>query len=158
MIRPATSADVPTILSLIRELAVYEHLEHACVATEEMLTESLFGPEPAAEAAMIEWEGKAVGYALWFKTFSTFVGRPGIYLEDIYVQPAFRGRGLGKSVFSHLVKMAGERKYGRIEWSVLKWNTPSIEFYRSLGAVGLDEWGMMRLDAAAIAALAARGG
>ena len=158
MIRPANPSDVSTILAFINELAEYAHLEHACAATEELLRENLFGAEPAAEAAMLEWEGKAVGYAIWFKTFSSFLARPGVYLEDIYVQPAFRGRGLGKSVFAHLVKIAAARGYGRIEWSVLKWNTPSIEFYQSLGAAALDGWEVMRLDAFAIAALAKRWG
>lgn len=156
MIRPATSDDVPVILALIRELAAYEHLEHACIATEELLRTNLFGPNPAAEVAMIECESQSVGYAIWFKTFSTFLARPGLYLEDIYVQPAYRGRGLGKSVFAHLVKIATQRGYGRIEWSVLKWNTPALEFYRSLGAQPLADWHMMRLDDTAIAALAQR--
>ena len=155
MIRSATPADVPAILALIRELAEYEHLSHACVATVELLTRHLFGADRAAEALVAEEAGQVVGYALHFQTFSTFLGRPGIYLEDLYVQPAHRGRGIGKAMLRHLAQLAVERGYGRVEWSVLDWNAPSIAFYKSLGAVPLDEWTMYRLTGDALQAFAA---
>jgi GNAT superfamily N-acetyltransferase len=157
MIRSATAQDVPIILSLIRELAAYEHLESACVATEDLLREHLFGPAPAASALILLTDTAPhtpVGYALYFTTFSTFLARPGIFLEDIYVQPAHRNCGLGKSVFRHLAQLCREKNYGRLEWSVLDWNAPSIAFYKSLGAVPLDEWQMMRLTGPALHAVA----
>lgn len=150
MIRPTTPSDVPVILALIRELAAYENLTHACVATESLLREHLFGSDRVAEALVAETDGTVVGYAIFFKTFSTFLARPGIYLEDIYVQPAHRGQGFGKALLRHLAQLAISRGYGRIEWSVLDWNTPSIEFYKSLGALPLDEWTMFRLTGAAL--------
>ena len=145
MIRAATEQDVPAILAMIRELAEYEKLTHACVATEALLRENLFGPKRAAEVLIAEADGQTVGYALWFKTFSTFLARPGIYLEDLYVKPAFRQRGLGKALLRELAKIAIARHYGRIEWSVLDWNAPAIAFYKSLGAAPLEDWTMMRL-------------
>jgi len=154
MIRPATPADVPAILALIRELAAYEKLSRACIATEELLGTHLFGPERAAEALVAEEDGGVVGYAVFFKTFSTFLGRPGIYLEDIYVQPGRRRKGIGKALLREVARMAAVRGYGRVEWSVLDWNVPSIEFYKALGAVGLEEWTMMRLTGAALAKFA----
>ena len=159
MIRAATEQDVPAIHAMIRELAEYEHLTHACVATEELLRQNLFGAgesERAAETLVAEVDGQVVGYALWFKTFSTFLARPGIFLEDLYVKPAFRKRGLGKTMLRELGEIAIARNYGRIEWSVLDWNAPSIAFYKSLGAVPLDDWTMMRLSGEALARLGTR--
>jgi GNAT superfamily N-acetyltransferase len=155
MIRPATESDVPAILSLIRELADYEKLSADCVATEAGLREHLFGQNRAAEATVAEVDGHVVGYAIWFRTFSTFLAKPGIYLEDLYVQPAHRGKGLGKSFLKYLANIAVERNYGRIEWSVLKWNAPSIAFYKSLGAEPLAEWDFMRLTGNALKSFAA---
>ena len=149
-IRTAIETDVPVILALIRELAAYEKLSQACVATEGLLREHLLGAERAAEALVAEEGGGVVGYAVFFKTFSTFLGRPGIYLEDIYVQPGRRRKGIGKALLREVARMAAVRGYGRVEWSVLDWNVPSIEFYKSLGAVGLEEWTMMRLTGAAL--------
>src|SRR5262249_34984941 len=151
MIRPATPADVPTILALIRELADYEKLLHACVATEAKLHASLFGTDRAAEALVAEIDDapsqttgpatkRIVGYAIYFKNFSTFLAQPGIYLEDLYVQPPHRGKGLGKALLRRLAQIAVERNYGRVEWCVLDWNAPSIAFYKSLGAEPMDEW------------------
>ena len=151
MIRAATEADVTAILAMIRELAEYEHLEHACVASEELLRANLFGRERAAEALVAEVEARVVAYAIWFKTFSTFLARPGIYLEDLYVRPAFRRQGLGKGLLRELALIAVGRGYGRVEGSVLKWNAPAIEFYRALGAVPLEDWTMMRLTGEALA-------
>jgi GNAT superfamily N-acetyltransferase len=145
MIRSITPADVTAILAMIRELAAYEHLTHACIATEELLRQHLFGPERAAEALVAEEGGVVVGYVIFFKTFSTFLGKPGIFLEDIYVQPAQRRKGIGKALLREVAQLAARRGYGRVEWSVLDWNVPSIEFYKALGAVALDEWTMMRL-------------
>ena len=156
MIRPATPADVPAILALIRELAAYEKLSHACVATEGLLREHLFGPERAAEALVAEEDAGVVGYAIFFKTFSTFLGRAGMYLEDIYVRPAQRRKGIGKALLREIAQLAVARGYGRVEWSVLDWNVPSIEFYKSLGAVGLEEWTMMRLTGAALGEFAGK--
>jgi len=154
MIRPATPSDVPAIRGLICELAAYEKLSHACIATDELLTQHLFGPDGAAEALVAQEAGTVVGYAIFFKTFSTFLARPGIYLEDIYVQPAHRGRGHGKAMLRHLAQLALTRGYGRVEWSVLDWNTPSIGFYKSLGAVPMDEWTIFRLTGDALQAFA----
>jgi len=150
VLRAANRSDVPAILALIRELAAYEHLTDACVATEELLAKNLFGEGRAAEALVAEEEGLVVGYAIYFKTFSTFLARPGIYLEDIYVQPNHRGRGIGKGMLREIARVAVDRGYGRVEWSVLDWNTPSIEFYKSLGAVPMEEWTMYRLSGDAL--------
>ena len=128
-------------------------------STEDLLRQNLFGTggaDRAAEVLVAEIDGQVVGYALWFKTFSTFLARPGIFLEDLYVKPAFRKRGLGKAMLLELVRIAAERRYGRIEWSVLDWNAPSIAFYKSLGAVPLDDWTMMRLNGEALARLGTR--
>jgi GNAT superfamily N-acetyltransferase len=156
MIRPTTQADVPAILGLLRELAAYEKLSHACVATEDDFLTHLFGPNPAAEALVADLDGAIVGYALWFRSFSTFLAKPGIYLEDVYVQSAHRGKGIGKSFLRHLAQLAIDRNYGRIEWSVLDWNAPSIAFYRSLGAEPLAEWTMFRLTGDALRTFADR--
>jgi GNAT superfamily N-acetyltransferase len=154
LIRPATPADVPAILGLIRELADYEKLLEHAKATPADLDVALFGDRPAAEALVAVVDGQTVGFALYFTTFSTFVGRPGIYLEDIYVQPAFRGQGLGKQFFRCIAQLAVERGCGRIEWSVLNWNTPAWKFYESLGATPLDDWTIHRLAGDAIRTLA----
>ncbi len=155
MIRPATPADVPTIVALIRALAEYEKLSFEVVLDEAKLNEHLFGPRPYAEALMAEADGKSVGFALFFHNYSTFEGKPGIYLEDLYVMPEFRGRGLGKALLVALAKLAVERDCGRVEWSVLDWNEPSIRFYESLGAVAKKEWIIYRTTGASLAKLAA---
>jgi GNAT superfamily N-acetyltransferase len=154
-IREAVEADIPLILSLIRALAVYERLEHKVVATEDVLRDSLFGARPYAETIIGEEDGVPVGFALFFHNFSTFIGRPGIYLEDLFVKPEFRGRGYGKALLARLGAIAKERNCGRVEWSVLDWNEPSINFYKSLGAVPLDDWTMFRVTGDALDALAA---
>lgn len=161
-VRPATSADVPFVVELIRELAEYEKLAHACRADVEQLGAHLFPPgpgaRPAAECVIGELEGRAEGFALFFTTFSTFVCRPSIYLEDLYVRPGARGSGLGKALLASLARVAAERGCGRLEWSVLDWNEPAIGFYRSLGAVAMDEWTVFRLTGDALESLARTGG
>jgi GNAT superfamily N-acetyltransferase len=154
VIREATEGDIPALLNLIHELAEYEKLTHIVVATEEMYKEALFGKLPVAEALMAFVDGEAVGYAIFFHNFSTFLGRAGIYLEDVYVRPQTRGKGVGKKLFATVARIAKERNCGRYEWCVLKWNTPSIEFYDALGAESLDGWLMMRLDGDALAKVA----
>jgi GNAT superfamily N-acetyltransferase len=149
-VRPATARDVPTIFGFIRELADYEKLSHAVVATEPLLRQHLFGPNPAAEVLIGLLDGVPVGFALFFRSFSTFVGRPGIYLEDIYVQPHCRGAGVGTALLKAVARLAAERNCGRLEWSVLDWNTPSINFYKKLGAVPMDEWTMFRVSGEAL--------
>jgi GNAT superfamily N-acetyltransferase len=153
-IRRAAATDVPVILAFIRELAVYEHLEHEVVATEAQVHAALFGPRPYAEVALACRDGQSVGFALYFHNFSTFVGKPGIYLEDLYVRPAARGLGAGKLLFAYLAKTALERGCARLDWAVLDWNEPSIGFYRSLGAIDQSEWTTYRLDGAALTRLA----
>lgn len=154
-LRPAQRADIPQILAFIGELAVYEKLAHEAVATEARLEEHLFGTRPAAEVVMAEVDGEPAGFALFFINFSTFLGRPGLYLEDLFVRPAFRGLGVGKQLMVHLANVAIERNYGRFEWSVLDWNEPAIRFYRSLGAVAQDEWTVQRVTGEALRRLAA---
>ena len=154
IIRTATESDLPLILTFIRALAVYERLEDRVVATEEVLRESLFGARPYAETLIAEDDGKPVGFAIVFHNFSTFIGRPGIYLEDLFVNPEARGRGYGKALLARLAAIAKERHCGRLEWSVLDWNEPSINFYKSLGAVPLDDWTMFRVTGGALDALA----
>jgi GNAT superfamily N-acetyltransferase len=144
-LRPATPADVNELLRLIRELAVYEKLEHMAVGTPELLQAALFGERPACEAIMAERGGRAVGFALFFTTFSTFLCKPGIYLEDLFVEPEHRGAGIGKAMLRHLAALALQRDCGRLEWRVLDWNTPSIAFYQSLGAQILPEWELVRM-------------
>ena len=156
-LRPATRADVPTILRLIRALAEYEKLAHEVVATEAALAETLFGARPAAEVLLAEEGGRAVGFALFFQNYSTFLARPGIYLEDLFVEPASRGHGVGKALLAAVAKLAVERNCGRFEWSVLDWNAPAIGFYQSLGAKPLDDWTIMRLTGAALQRLARHG-
>ena len=145
MIRPAVADDVPAILSLVRELATYERAASSVVATEADLAAALFGPSPAVFCHVAEEDGAVVGFALWFLNFSTWLGRHGLYLEDLYVQPAYRGRGLGKALLETLVGIARERGYGRVEWWVLDWNSPAQAFYRSMGAEPMDEWTVWRL-------------
>ncbi|MEL1263258.1 GNAT family N-acetyltransferase [Pseudoxanthomonas putridarboris] len=154
-LRPATRADVPLILDLIRGLAEYEKLAHEAVATAAQLEQHLFGPRPAAEVVIAEVDGQPAGFALFFVNFSTFMGLPGLYLEDLFVRPEFRGASVGKRLMVHLAQLTVERGYGRFEWSVLDWNEPAIRFYRSLGAVGMDEWTVQRVSGEALRALAA---
>lgn len=155
VLREARAEDCGLILAFIRELAEYEKLSHEVVATEEVLRETLFGEHPRGEVVIGEFQGKPVGYALFFHNFSTFTGRPGIYLEDIYVKPEMRGRGYGKCLLTYVARLAVERKCTRMEWSVLDWNEPSIQFYRSLGAVAMDEWTVQRLAGSALDEVAA---
>ncbi|HUI59624.1 MAG TPA: GNAT family N-acetyltransferase [Steroidobacteraceae bacterium] len=153
-IRPATANDVPLVLQFIRDLAQYEHLEHEVVATEHTLRQALFGPRPYAEVVFACLGGGPVGFALFFHNFSTFLGRPGLYLEDLFVRPQARGHGIGRRLLQWLAQTAVERGCGRLEWAVLDWNEPSIGFYRSLGAVCMDEWKIFRLTGAALSRLA----
>lgn len=150
---PARPEDVPRLLGLIRELAEYERLSDACVSTEADLARALFGPRPVAEAVLAWKDGAAVAFALYFMNYSTFVGRPGLYLEDLYVRPAERGRGLGKALLRHLAGIARERGCGRMEWTALDWNTPALEFYDRLGARRMSDWILFRLSADGIARL-----
>lgn len=150
VIRSSGIDDCELILSFIKELADYEKLSHEVVATVETLEETLFGEQSYAEVLIGEYQDTPVGYALFFHNFSTFTGRPGIYLEDIYVQPAMRGRGFGKSLLAYIAKLAVDRDCTRVEWSVLDWNEPSIQFYRSIGAVPMDEWTVQRLHQSAL--------
>lgn len=153
-IRSAAAADVPDILRLIKALAEYEKLSHEVVATEAALAQALFGPRPAAEVLLAEQDGRSVGFALFFQNFSTFLGKPGIYLEDLFVEPVFRGRGIGRDLLRAIARLAVERGCGRFEWAVLDWNAPAIGFYRSLGARPLDDWTVMRLTGEALDTLA----
>jgi GNAT superfamily N-acetyltransferase len=155
VIRPANEGDCDTIASLIRELATYERLEDQAKATTDDLARNLFGPRPFAEALVAEVKGIAVGFALYFHTFSTFRGQPGLYLEDLFVRPEHRGNGIGKGLLASLARIALERGCGRVEWAVLDWNEPSIGFYRSLGARPMDDWTVYRLADAPLANLAA---
>lgn len=157
MIRAATPADVPTILGFVRELAAFEREPDAVEATEAMLAQALFGERPAAEAVVAEADGVAVGFALFFHNFSTWTGRRGLYLEDLYVTPEARGGGVGKALLRHLAALAIARGCGRFEWSVLDWNADAIGFYRSLGAVGMDEWTIQRVTGDALLRLAGQG-
>ena len=156
MIRPATPADVPVIARLIRALAEYERLTHEVILDEDRLQQHLFGPRPYAEVLLAEDNGQVVGFALFFHNYSTFVGKPGIYLEDLFVEPACRGKGLGKALLQALAKLAIERDCGRLEWAVLDWNEPSIQFYQALGAKPMDEWTGYRLTGEALRGLATR--
>ncbi|MFF4649766.1 GNAT family N-acetyltransferase [Streptomyces sp. NPDC001380] len=159
MIRPASVEDVPAIHAMIRELAEYEKALHEAVATEEQLRDALFGPQPAVFAHVaVEGEdpgGEPVGFALWFRNFSTWRGTHGVYLEDLYVRPHARGGGHGKALLRELARICTERGYARLEWWVLDWNEPSIGFYRSLGAEAMDEWTVFRLTGEPLARLAA---
>ncbi len=152
-IRPASLADLPLTAALIRELAEYEKLSHEVRFDEAVLGERLFGARPYAEVLIGELDGEAQGFALFFHNFSTFEGRQGIYLEDLYVRPQARGCGLGKALLVELARLAVQRDCARLEWSVLDWNTPSIGFYKSLGARAMDGWSAMRVDGAALTQL-----
>jgi GNAT superfamily N-acetyltransferase len=152
----AQEKDIPVILEMIRGLAEYEKLSHVCTATEEQLRRTLFGPRAGAEV-VLAWEGDAcLGFALFFPNYSTFLAKPGMYLEDLFVKPEARGRGVGLALLKRLAAIAQERGYGRVEWSVLDWNDPAIGFYKKLGAIPMDEWTMFRLTGDAIGALADR--
>lgn len=155
-IRPAVREDTGRILAFIRELAEYERLAHEAVADEAGLAHQLFGDTPRAEVLIAEVDGEAAGFALFFHNFSTFLGKPGLYLEDLFVRPQYRGLGLGKRLMVRLAKIALDRDCGRFEWSVLDWNTPAIDFYRGLGAVGMDAWTVQRMTGDALGALAAQ--
>ncbi len=154
-IRPALVDDVPLIRALIAELAVYEKLADAAVASDDDLRAQLFGAQPAAEVLIGEVDGEPAGFALFFHNFSTFLGKRGLYLEDLFVRPEFRGHGLGKHLMATLARLAVQRDCGRFEWSVLDWNEPAIAFYRKLGATGMHEWRVQRLEGEALHALAA---
>ena len=154
-IRPARPADAATIANLVYELAVYEKLEQFARATPDDFRHHLFGPRPYAEAIVAEIDGEPVGFALFFPTFSTFRGQPGLYLANIYVRPVHRGRGIGKALLAMLAKLAMDRGLGRLEWAVLNWNSPAIGFYRSLGARPLEDWTTYRLSDGPLAELAA---
>ena len=153
-IRLAQPGDAPTILALIRDLAEYERAPHEVVATEEQLRKNLFGPRPAAEVLLGEEAGEPVCFALFFHNFSTWMGRRGLYLEDLFVNPAVRGRGYGRALLVRLAQIARERECGRMEWAVLDWNEPAIQFYRKLGARPNDDWTIFRLTMDGISQLA----
>jgi len=153
-IRPATAADVPIILALIRALATYERAPNDVTATEDGLSKVLFGEKPAAEVLLAFENETAVGFAVFFHNFSTWLGRPGLYLEDLFVRPEDRGKGYGRALLIHLAKIARNRGCGRMEWAVLDWNEPAIQFYRKLGAKSMDEWTVFRLTCDGIAKLA----
>jgi GNAT superfamily N-acetyltransferase len=154
-IRPCRPDDAETLVNLVRELAVYEKLEAAARATADDFRTHLFGPRPSAEAFVAEVDGRVVGFALIFATFSTFRGQPGMYLEDLFVRPEYRGRGIGKALLATLARLAVDRGCGRLEWAVLDWNAPSIGFYRALGALPMDEWTVYRLCDEPLSRLAA---
>jgi GNAT superfamily N-acetyltransferase len=147
---PASESDVPVILRMINGLAEYERLSHQVVATEDSLRETLFGPRPAAEVVLAYDGDEPVGFALFFHNYSTFMGRPGLYLEDLFVVPSWRGRGVGRLLLTHLAAIAVERRCGRMEWAVLDWNESAIGFYRRLGASLLDDWRICRLTGDAL--------
>jgi len=155
MIRPATPADIPGIIQLIRALADYEKLSHQVVVDEARLREHLFGPRPYAEVLLAEEGTQFVGYALFFHTYSTFLAQPSLYLEDLFVLPSSRGRGFGKALLARLARLAVERQCGRFEWMVLDWNTPAIQFYESLGAALAPEWKLCRMTGEALQRFAA---
>jgi GNAT superfamily N-acetyltransferase len=155
-IRPAVPADAPLLLSFIHELAVYEKLEHEVTATEDGLRTALFGERPVVEAVIASLDGEPVGYALFFANFSTFLGKPGLYLEDLFVRPAARGAGIGRELLEYLARLAVDRGWGRVEWSVLDWNEPAIGFYRKLGAEPLRDWTIFRVTGKALQMLGRR--
>jgi len=152
-ITEATERDVAVILDLIRQLAEYERLADRVTATEDQLRKTLFGARPAAEVLLAAVDGKTVGFAVFFSNYSTFLAKPGLYLEDLFVEPHARGQGIGTALLARLAQLAVERDCGRVEWSVLDWNEPSIHFYESLGAVPLSEWTTFRLTGDALAKL-----
>jgi len=153
-IRRARPTETGLVLSLIRELAEYEKLLHEVEATVAMIDAALFGDNPLLFCEIAEWNGEPAGFAVWFVNFSTFSGRSGIYLEDLFVRPAYRGQGIGKALLAYLAKLCVEKGWARLQWSVLDWNAPSIAFYKSLGAVMMDEWTVCRVNGPALAALA----
>jgi GNAT superfamily N-acetyltransferase len=153
-IRPATETDIPVILGLIRDLATYEREPDAVVATESGLLDVLFGQEPAAEVLLAFEADEAVGFAVFFHNFSTWLGRPGLYLEDLFVQPALRGKGYGRALLVRLAQIAQERGCGRMEWAVLNWNEPATQFYQKLGAQPMSDWTVFRLTGEEMATLA----
>jgi GNAT superfamily N-acetyltransferase len=153
-IRAATPEDVPVIRTLIAELAEYERAPDAAVGTDELITRALFGTPPHAEAVIASLDGAIAGFALFFGTFSTWLSRPGIWLEDLFVRPQFRGSGVGRALFAHVASIAVARECPRLEWTVLKWNTPAVGFYERLGAVPMEEWQTMRLSDEALGAIA----
>jgi GNAT superfamily N-acetyltransferase len=155
-IRPARPGEAALVLGFVRELADYEKLAHEVAATEAMIDAALFGETPRVFCDFAEWDGAPVGFAVWFVDFSTFSGRSGIYLEDLFVRPAYRGKGLGKALLQHLARTCVEKGWSRLQWAVLDWNTPSIEFYKSLGAVMLDEWTGCRVSGPALTRLAGK--
>ena len=146
-IRSATENDIPVIFALIKELAEFEKLADQIRTSEDELRNTLFGKDRFVEILLAEYEQKVVGQALFFKNFSTFLGKPGIYLEDLYVKPDMRGKGIGKALLDKIISIAKERNYGRVEWSVLDWNEPAIDFYKKIGAKPLDDWTIFRLTA-----------
>ncbi len=154
-IAPATQADIPIILDMIRGLAQFERLAHLCIATETDLLRELFSARPAAEVILAHEDGRVAGFALFFHNFSTFLGRRGLYLEDLFIRPPFRRRGYGRALLVYLARLAIERGCGRFEWAVLDWNTEAIGFYRALGAAVLPDWRITRVTGDALAALAA---
>jgi GNAT superfamily N-acetyltransferase len=156
IIRTATEMDIPVILDLIRQLAEYERLAHIVVATEECLRQTLFAGNSVAEVPLADWQQESAGFAVFFPTYSTFLAQPGIYLEDLYVRPHVRGRGIGSALLQRLAAIAVERGCARLEWGVLDWNEPSIRFYKNLGAEPLQEWTKYRLTGNALEALAIR--
>jgi GNAT superfamily N-acetyltransferase len=156
VIRYATAADCAVILQFIRELAEYERLSHEVVADEAQLRATLFGVKPAAEVLLAERAGEPVGFALFFQSYSTFLGKPGLYLEDLFVRPAARKQGIGGALMSALARIAVQRNYGRFEWSVLDWNEPALKFYAALGATPQSEWTVQRLTGAPLQALASQ--
>jgi GNAT superfamily N-acetyltransferase len=145
IIRPATEHDAELLVQFIHDLARYERLHGDCIVTPESLREQLFGAHPAAEAVIGEYDGKPEGFAIFFPTFSTFAAKPKLYLEDLFVNPEARGKGIGKALLMHLVQIASERNYRAVEWAVLDWNEPAIGFYKKLGAVVMDDWHVFRL-------------
>ena len=154
VIRAAAEADVPVILSFIKKLAAYEKLSHEVTATEELLQGTLFGARPTAEVAIGYFQEKPVGLVLFFHNYSTFLARPGLYIEDLFVDEVFRRRGFGRALLLHVARLARERQCGRLEWAVLDWNEPAIKFYKKLGAVAMDQWTVFRVTGAALRRLA----
>ncbi len=156
-IRPARPSDSALIFALVKELADYENLSGEVDASERQIAEALFSNNPRLSCDIAEWDGEAVGFSVWFLNFSTFRGRHGIYVEDLFVRPAYRGRGIGKALMAHLARRCVERGFARFEWAVLDWNAPSIAFYKSIGAQVLDEWKICRLSGKALQAFAGEG-
>jgi len=155
-IRPAVPGDIPLVLKFIQELADYERLSHEVTATEDELRSTLFGVRPVAEVVIASHDDVPVGFAVFFATYSTFLGKPGLYLEDLFVRPAARGNGIGRALVEYLARLTVERGWGRFEWRVLDWNEPSIAFYRKLGAEPLEDWTVFRVTGAALRALAGK--